>query len=69
MTGEKMTDDQYDRLKAAILNIAKELLAGSPNDTYVLYELQDFLGQINADEEGIDFGDSSAYSIKQIKNF
>jgi hypothetical protein len=63
-----MTDNQYASLKAEILKIAKELLAENPDDTSILYELQDFLGQIDADEECIDFGDGSVYSIKQIKN-
>jgi|LauGreDrversion4_2_1035121.scaffolds.fasta_scaffold2857472_2 hypothetical protein len=63
-----MTDNRFDRLKAEIIKVAKELLAESPDDPSVLYELQDFCDGIDADEEGLGFDDGSVYSIKQIKN-
>jgi len=63
-----MTDNQRARMKAEILKVAKELLAENPDDTSVLYELQDFCDGIDADEEGLGFDDGSVYSIKQIKN-
>jgi hypothetical protein len=63
-----MTDNQRARMKAEILKVAKELLAENPDDTSILYELQDFVDGIDADEEGLGFDDGSVYSIKQIKN-
>lgn len=45
-----MTDNQRARMKAEILKVAKELLAENPDDTSVLYELQDLMCEDMEDE-------------------
>ena len=60
-----MNNDQMSRLKIEILKIAKEMLVKDPHLTH-LYSLQDFLGQIDANEDGINFNDGESYTIDQI---
>ncbi len=74
-----MTDNQRARMKAEILKVAKELLAENPDDTSVLYEMQDFIYELQDlmcdDMEGegpkdgeTGFDDGSVQAIEQIKN-
>jgi hypothetical protein len=74
-----MTDNQRARMKAEILKVAKELLAENPDDTSVLYEMQDFIYELqdlmceDMEDEGpkdgeAGFDDGSVYTIEQIKN-
>lgn len=58
--------NQYANLKVQIIKVAKEILQRSPGSPSSLYELQGFLGDINCDEDGVDFGDGESWNPDEI---
>lgn len=59
-----MSVNHYANLKSNILKIAKQILeAGEPMD---LCELQYYLGDINCNEDGVDFGDGESHTPDEI---
>lgn len=59
-----MSVNHYANLKSNILKIAKQILeAGEPMD---LHEIQDFLGDIDCNENGINFNDGESYTPDEI---
>ena len=59
-----MSVDHYANLKSNILKIAKQILeAGEPMD---LCELQYYLGDIDCNENGVNFNDGESYTPDEI---
>ncbi len=59
-----MSVNHYANLKSNILKIAKQLLeAGEPMD---LCELQYYLGDIDCNENGVNFNDGESYTPDEI---
>ena len=59
-----MSVDHYANLKSNILKIAKQILeAGDPMD---LCELQYYLGDIDCNENGVNFNDGESYTPDEI---
>lgn len=59
-----MSVDHYANLKSNILKIAKQILeAGEPMD---LCEIQYYLGDIDCNENGVNFNDGESYTPDEI---
>ena len=66
----EITETQKNEIKQVIIKIAKEILdsGGDPSD---LYSIQDFIGSIDCNEDGLEFpGPPDVFlNIKDIRNF
>jgi hypothetical protein len=63
----EINNDQKNRIKEIVIVVAAEMLSSGCDPTD-LYSIQDFLGDINSDENGLDFGDGELHSISNLKN-
>lgn len=61
----QLTDEQKGRIGAVVLSVAKEIARSCHDEYYDLYALQDFLGDIDAWEDGLRI-EKEQYTIEQL---
>ena len=61
-----MSKGSYASVKTEILKLAKEILESRNGSEDDLYEIQDFLGDIDCNENGVNFNDGESHTPDEI---